>query len=233
MVRKAIFSSVILLISLVQSAFCTHYFDYYVYVEDYYTQGRWKSAGLTDSSGGKYLIPKHYNDLFGTIDIDVYSAILKRLTQEKPNLYVGTSLITKYNERENWETLSVRIGAKTEEEFETIKNGVVFSFSDYGHNEYTSFQFADPNLQQKFGGKVFSRRDVTIPVFSLTTPLQKQPDIENLVPETLKSKPTQGESPLPQVTPASTKRGEAPEWLTGIGTIFLAVVAFLLAFYQS
>ena len=158
-------------------SFCTHYLDYFVYYEDEYLQGSSVCTKIVFGPDDEFLIPRKFNDLFGTIDLGVYIKILERLREEKPELYRRTVLLTKYSEAENWETLSVKTDVKSQREFITIKNEIVCSFSDYGENKYTVFSFTNPQLQKEYGGKTFSREDITVPVFYLTANILEEEEL--------------------------------------------------------
>ncbi len=177
MSKKCLFLISFILLSFPILAFCTHYFDYFVYFEDEYLQGG--SVCVKDFIGAEceFLIPRKYNELFGTIDLSVYSAILKHLKEEKPELYKGTILLTKYNEEENWETLHVKTNVKSQADFSTIMNEIVCSFSDYSKNKYTVFTFTNPQLQKEYGGKTFSKKDITVPVFYLTANIVEEEEL--------------------------------------------------------
>ena len=157
--------------------FCTHYLDYFVYFEDQYLQGSSVCTKIVFGPDDEFLIPCKFNDLFGTIDLGVYIKILERLREEKPELYRGTVLLTKYSEAENWETLSVKTDVKSQGEFIAIKNEIICSFSDYGENKYTVFSFTNPQLQKEYGGKAFSRKDISVPVFYLTDKIAEEPEL--------------------------------------------------------
>lgn len=177
MSKKVLFLISLILLTFSPIAFCTHYFDYFVYFEDEYLQGG--SVCTEDFIGPEceFLIPRKFNELFGTDDLAVYSAILRRLKEEKPKLYKRTELLT--DSREDWcyETLSVRIDVKSQAEFSTIMNEIVCSFSDYGENKYTVFTFTAPQLQKEYGGKTFSRKDITVPVFYLTDNIVEEEEL--------------------------------------------------------
>ncbi len=177
MSKKVLFLISLILLAFPPLAFCTHYLDYFVYFEDEYLQGSSVCTKIVFGPDNEFLIPRKFNDLFGTIDLDVYTKILERLREGKPELYKGTVLLTKYSEEENWETLHVKTDVKSQGEFITIKNEIVCSFSDYGENKYTVFTFTNPQLQKEYGGKSFSRKDITVPVFYLTDKIAEEPEL--------------------------------------------------------
>jgi len=157
--------------------FCTHYSDYFVYFEDQYLQGSSVCTKTVFGPDDEFLIPRKFNELFGTDDLDVYSAILRRLKEEKPKIYKRTELLTDHREDWCYETLSVKTDVKSQREFITIKNEIVCSFSDYGENKYTVFTFTNPQLQKEYGGKTFSKKDITVPVFYLTDKIPEKPEL--------------------------------------------------------
>ena len=177
MSKKVLFLISLILLAFPLLAFCTHYLDYFVYYEDEYLQGSSVCTKIVFGPDDEFLIPRKFNDLFGTIDLGVYIKILERLREEKPELYRRTVLLTKYSEAENWETLSVKTDVKSQREFITIKNEIVCSFSDYGENKYTVFSFTNPQLQKEYGGKTFSREDITVPVFYLTANILEEEEL--------------------------------------------------------
>ena len=177
MSKKVLFLISLILLTFPPIAFCTHYLDYFVYFEDQYLQGSSVCTKIVFGPDDEFLIPCKFNDLFGTIDLDVYTKILERLREGKPELYKGTVLLTKYSEEENWETLHVKTDVKSQGEFITIKNEIVCSFSDYGENKYTIFSFTNPQLQKEYGGKAFSRKDISVPVFYLTDKIAEEPEL--------------------------------------------------------
>lgn len=177
MTNKELFLISLILLAFPQLAFCTHYLDYFVYFEDQYLQGSSVCTNIVFGPDDEFLIPCKFNDLFGTIDLDVYTKILERLREGKPELYKGTVLLTKYSEEENWETLHVKTDVKSQAEFNTIMNEIVCSFSDYGENKYTIFSFTNPQLQKEYGGKAFSRKDISVLVFYLTDKIEEKPEL--------------------------------------------------------
>lgn len=177
MTRKVLFLISLILLAFPLLSFCTHYLDYFVYYEDEYLQGSSVCTKIVFGPDNEFLIPRKFNDLFGTIDLDVYTKILERLREGKPELYKGTVLLTKYSEEENWETLHVKTDVKSQGEFITIKNEIVCSFSDYGENKYTIFSFTNPQLQKEYVGKAFSREDITVPVFYLTANILEEKEL--------------------------------------------------------
>ena len=177
MTSKELFLISLILLAFPLLAFCTHYLDYFVYFEDEYLQGSSVCTKIVFGPDYEFLIPRKFNELFGTDDLDVYSAILRRLKEEKPKIYKRTELLTDHREDWCYETLSVKTDVKSQGEFITIKNEIVCSFSDYGENKYTVFSFTNPRLQKEYGGKAFSRKDISVPVFYLTDKIAEEPEL--------------------------------------------------------
>ncbi|MCK4235382.1 hypothetical protein KAX75_13205, partial [candidate division WOR-3 bacterium] len=177
MTSKELFLISLILLAFPLIAFCTHYDDFFVYFEDEYLQGSSVCTKIVFGPDYEFLIPRKFNELFGTDDLDVYSAILRRLKEEKPKIYKRTELLTDHREDWCYETLSVKTDVKSQREFITIKNEIVCSFSDYGENKYTVFTFTNPQLQKEYGGKTFSKKDITVPVFYLTDKIPEKPEL--------------------------------------------------------
>ncbi len=77
----------ILTMALCMSASATHWLTYYVYHEMFYEQGPWSRTDILESSEYKYLTAEAYNDLFGTVTVQLVDKMLSRLKDKKPAVY--------------------------------------------------------------------------------------------------------------------------------------------------
>lgn len=82
---KILLATFALILSINVSA--THTLSYYVYYETEYVQGPWLRTNILDESDYRYLQAEMYEDLFGTVNVDLVEKLLSRLKDRKPDVY--------------------------------------------------------------------------------------------------------------------------------------------------
>ncbi|MCP4661599.1 MAG: LysM peptidoglycan-binding domain-containing protein [bacterium] len=150
----------------------TEYFEYFVYFEETYVQGGWVHADALKAPNERFLFPELHSDLMGSGPFETFRHILSRLRDRKPQLYAGTYLLMESDEHEPPRILTLETRVDSEADFATLRNEVVFSFTQHCCVSGIVFRFRDQKLQRMYADRVFTEDDVPIPAFMLTRPGQ-------------------------------------------------------------
>jgi hypothetical protein len=171
----------------------THWLTYYVYVETQYVQGPWARTGLLSGSDYRYLAPRIYEDLFGTIRDELAAKMLGRLKEEKPELYDWD-----YNLLIDGDTVCLEpVGP--------------FKMSETVMNEVTATMtinsFAAVSFRLSGGTQLFTLADLTLPYFDLVRP---QTNVEATASPKAGDKATVSQQTSEEATIGPEVNGEAP-----------------------
>lgn len=153
------------------NARATHWARYYIYIETEYLQGPWSRMDVLESSDNKYLSPKLYENLFGSVPEDMVNTMIANLAENKPELYKWD-----YTVKVNGDTVVIT----TTEEFdqiETVKNEITSTLT---LNSFSAVTFQLPGSTT-----TLTLDDIKIPLLDL---VNKEQDLENSDQETIESK---------------------------------------------
>ena len=147
----------IILLTLFNSAedASTHWFTYYIYIETEYVQGPWARTELLSHSGYRYLAPKVFEDLFGTMKEELAEKLLERLREEKPTLYDRVHKLTLHGDTVNLEIEGIV------DRRETIMNEVTATMI---LNSFSAVRFRYANQEE-----TMTLADLTLPLFDLVS----------------------------------------------------------------
>ena len=141
----------------------THWLTYYVYVETEYVQGPWARTNLLARSDYKYLAPKVYEDLFGTMKEELAEKFMARLREEKPAVYDWDFEISLQGD-----TVCLEIQGSIDQQ-ETVVNEVTATMI---LNSFDAVCFKDPG-----GAATYSLTDITLPLFDLVSLKKEEPPV--------------------------------------------------------
>lgn len=149
-----------ILLFLCVNAQATHSLTYYVYLETEYLQGPWSRTDILESSGYKYLAPKQYVNLFGSVREDMVNTMIANLRENKPELYKWEYTVKVFNDTVLL-TINEEIG-----QIETIKNEITSTLT---LNSFSVVTFEFPTSTE-----TLSIDDIKIPYLDLVVNDPKQ-----------------------------------------------------------
>jgi len=170
-----------LLLIISMRAGATHWLTYYIYLETEYVQGPWARTNLLARSDYKYLAPKVYEDLFGTMKEDLAEKFMDRLREEKPEVYDWDFQLSLHGDTV-W--LEYEAGI---DHLETVMNEVTATMI---MNSFDAVCFKDPD-----GAMTYALTDLTLPLFDLVS-LSKKDAPENGKKRAMEHKASQSKNPL-------------------------------------
>jgi len=137
-----------------QKCFATEWATYYVYIQTEYVQGPWSRTDLLNQSGSYiYLDPKEVEDLLGSDNDQLASAILSHLQKATPERYKFKSSLS---------TLADTVIITTKDsiaDFDAVKNELVASFTLNSYNMV--------KIIQKGKVQSFQLKDISVPYMDL------------------------------------------------------------------
>jgi hypothetical protein len=150
--KKAI---VLLVLFSSMEAGSTHWFTYYIFVETEYVQGPWSRTQLLSESGYRYLAPRVFEDLFGTMKEELAGKLLERLREEKPSVYDRNLVLSLRGD-----TVCLEINGNINRP-ETVMNEVTTTMI---LNSFSAvcFKYSDREV-------TWSLADLTLPYFDLVS----------------------------------------------------------------
>ena len=196
----------------------THRLSYYVYFETEYLQGPWKRSDLLEGSNYKYLAPKSFTDLFGSLDEDLVTKFIDRLKENSPERYNW-----QYQLSFQGDTVVLESNANIDQ-VETVKNEITATLT-LNCFKVVSFNFGNVN-------EVWTMDDLTLPYFDLVQKKLEQPKMtteeEIDLPHTTEiAEKKEQNSPLQQIEIEEEKSG-INVWLLISVLLNLGLVVILL-----
>lgn len=161
--------AIIFFVCIATSVGATHNMTYFVYVETHFVQGYWDLAPMVYESGDRYLYPHTYTDLFGTVKVDFYNKLLKRLG-EHHDFYSSVSLdsnkLKRVGYREFYDTLNFAVQAGLNAgQIKTVKNELTTTVLNAGSCRAIRLKFyRNGDLENT---ETYNMNDLDYPVFKL------------------------------------------------------------------
>jgi hypothetical protein len=163
---KRILIVVVFLTSL--NAQATHWLTYYIYLETEYIQGPWQRIDILEESNYKYLAPKAYENLFGSIPNDMVKTMIENLRENKPNIYNWNYEIDVHGD-----SVILIVNDKIAH-YVTIKNEITATLT---LNGFSGVTFRTPNQVE-----TMTLDDLTLPYFDLIIAEKRvQKDLDTIV----------------------------------------------------